>query len=153
MNKSARKHSSPLLKELLSKVTSVEKLQTSTKMTLAVRLDDLIQEKGWNKSEFAEKVNKNPSEITKWLSGTQNFTVDTLSEIALAFNVSIDELFAPRKTQVINRIQFVIVAPQASPRIPFLTPISNSYSTPIALQGVSKDLLRSIQTFNTKQFV
>jgi DNA-binding Xre family transcriptional regulator len=92
-NTTARKHSSPLLKELLSETTPVEKLQTSTKMFLASRLGDLIIAKGWDKREFAEKVNKNPSEITKWLSGTQNFTIDTLTEIAIALDMSITDLF------------------------------------------------------------
>ena len=84
---SARKHSSKLLKELLSELTPIEKMQTSTKMALAARIEDLISARGWGKREFAEKVNKNPSEITKWLSGTQNFTIDTLSEIAITLGM------------------------------------------------------------------
>jgi predicted transcriptional regulator len=78
--KTARKYTSNVITQLLSETTPVEALQTNTKMTQAARLDDLITERGWDKNEFAEKVNKNPSEITKWLSGTQNFTLDTLAK-------------------------------------------------------------------------
>ena len=42
--------------------------------------------------KFAEKVGKLPSEVTKWLSGTHNFTVDTLCEIATVLDVNLYEL-------------------------------------------------------------
>lgn len=69
----ARKYNSSKLKELLDEVTPLEMEQTKNKMQLAARIEDLMRAKGWNKSQFAEKVGKHPSEITKWLSGTQNY--------------------------------------------------------------------------------
>ena len=122
-NKSARKHRSLVVSELLNEITPAEKMQTSTKMSLAARLDDLITAKGWGKSEFAEKVNKNPSEITKWLSGTQNFTIDTLSEIAVALGISVSELFVPKQVQVINKVHLVVKVQHVQPAIPYYTPI------------------------------
>lgn len=118
----ARKHSSSVVSQLLNEITPVEKLQTSTKMTLAARLDDLITARGWGKSEFAEKVNKNPSEITKWLSGTQNFTIDTLAEIAVALNMPVSELFAPKQVQVISKVQVVITVKEVQSSIKYVTP-------------------------------
>ena len=38
-------------------------------------------------------MGKQPFEITKWLSGTQNFTVDILTAIALTLGVEIADLF------------------------------------------------------------
>ncbi len=122
----ARKHSSKLLKELLSELTPIEKMQSSTKMTLAARIEDLITARGWGKSEFAEKANKNPSEITKWLSGTQNFTIDTLSEIAITLGMSISELFG--QNQIINKVQFVISSKSLMPSIPYYTPFESNES-------------------------
>lgn len=121
-NKPARKHRSLVVSELLNEITPAEKMQTSTKMSLAARLDDLITAKGWGKSEFAEKVNKNPSEITKWLSGTQNFTIDTLSEIAVALGMSVSELFVPKQVQVINKVHLVVKVQQVQPAMPYYTP-------------------------------
>lgn len=120
--KPARKYSSPVIKQLLSEISPVEKKQTYTKMTIAARLDDLIKARGWSKSVFAEKVNKNPSEITKWLSGTQNFTIDTLAEIAFALNMPIAELFEPQNVQVINKMQIFIAVKEANPGIKNVTP-------------------------------
>ncbi len=68
------------------------KMQVSSKMRIAARIADLIKENGWSKSEFASKVNKLPSEVTKWLSGTHNFTIDTLCEIAVALNVNLFDI-------------------------------------------------------------
>lgn len=122
-NNPARKHRSRIVSDLLSEITPVEKMQTSTKMTLAARLDDLITSKGWGKSEFAEKVNKNPSEITKWLSGTQNFTIDTLSEIAVALGMSVAELFAPKRVQVVNKVNIVVKVERVQPGVRYYTPV------------------------------
>ena len=126
--KTARKYTSPVINQLLGEITPVEKLQTNTKMTLAARLDDLITARGWGKSEFAEKVNKNPSEITKWLSGTQNFTIDTLAEIGVVLNMPVSELFAPKRVHVINRVQVVITVKEVQQSIRYVTPFSEMVS-------------------------
>ena len=122
MNNPARKYKSRVISELLDEITPVEKMQTATKMGLAARLDDLIIGRGWGKSEFAEKLNKNPSEITKWLSGTQNFTIDTLSEIAIVFGLSVTELFSPKQIQVVNKVHFIVKGQQVQPAIKYFTP-------------------------------
>lgn len=60
MNKAtkARKHNSPKLKDLLDEVTPLEMEQAKVKMQLAARIEDFMKIKGWNKSQFAEKVGK-----------------------------------------------------------------------------------------------
>jgi ribosome-binding protein aMBF1 (putative translation factor) len=89
----ARKYKSPLIDELLKEVTPLEMKQAKLKMQVASKIEDLIKSKSWSKSEFAEKVGKHPSEVTKWLSGTQNFTIDTLIEIAFVFKIKLSDLF------------------------------------------------------------
>jgi len=125
--KTARKHTNPVINQLLDEITPVEKLQTNIKMTLAARLYDLITAKGWSKSEFAQKVNKNPSEITKWLSGTQNFTIDTLAEIGVVLNMPVAELFIP--TQDHHQTQVVINVRDIQQSIRYVTPYSESGNT------------------------
>ena len=128
-NSTTIKKNSSIISELLSEITPIENLQTSTKMTLAARLEDLIFSRGWGKSEFAEKVNKNPSEITKWLSGTQNFTLETLCEIAITFGISIEELFVSKRIQVINKVQVFISSKTIEPGISYFTPFENKEIT------------------------
>ncbi|HUC82355.1 MAG TPA: helix-turn-helix transcriptional regulator [Flavisolibacter sp.] len=126
--KTARKYSSPIVAKLLSELTPAEELQHRTKATLAARLDDLINARGWGKSEFAERANKNPSEITKWLSGTHNFTVETLAEIALALDMPVAELFAPKQIQVVNKIKIVVTVKEVEPSIKYVTPMGHLVS-------------------------
>jgi transcriptional regulator with XRE-family HTH domain len=120
---SAKKYSSPLISGLLNETTTAEKLQVSTKMQVAARLQDLITAAALSKGAFAEKVNKNPSEITKWVSGTHNFTIDTLCEIALALNVPVAELFAFEQMQVIQKVQIVVSSKVMQPAISSGSPL------------------------------
>lgn len=49
---------------------------------LLVRINQLLREKGITKKELAEKLDKNPSEISKWLSGEHNFTLRSLAKLS-----------------------------------------------------------------------
>lgn len=91
--KKAKKHSNAKLQALLDEVTPLEMEQTKTKLLIAGQIDSILKAKGWSKSLLAEKLAKNPSEISKWLSGTQNFTIDILTQIALVLEVEITSLF------------------------------------------------------------
>jgi len=91
MNKSET-YNSPLIEELLQ-VISPEKLKkTEKRMLLAARIDDAIKERGWKRKEFANALGKTPSEITKWLSGTHNFTSETLFDIEQVLNINLLKL-------------------------------------------------------------
>lgn len=126
MNKTtkARKYNSLKLQELLDEITPLEMEQTKVKMLLAARIEDFMRAKGWNKSQFAEKVGKNPSEITKWFSGTQNFTTDVLTEIASALGVELTALFGKKEVQVIYRKEIVVKSVVTQPTIIMTTPMS-----------------------------
>lgn len=85
-NKIARRHQSNIINRILKEIPPVEKNQATKKMLLASFLNNLIIAKGWDSNEFAKKMKKQPSEINEWLSGTYDFTVDKLREIALLVN-------------------------------------------------------------------
>jgi len=63
--------------------------KVAAKMRTAARIADAMQTVGLSKSQFARKMGKSPSEITKWLSGTHNFTIDSLQEISAVLGVEI----------------------------------------------------------------
>ena len=88
MNK-ARKHSSSLIKELKSKITPTMKESINRRMSLAARIDDVLQLRGLTNQEFAFMMGKKPSEISRWLSGTHNFTTETLWEIERVLNIQL----------------------------------------------------------------
>ncbi|WP_373553966.1 multiprotein-bridging factor 1 family protein [Haliscomenobacter sp.] len=49
---------------------------------LVVRINQLLREKEISKKELAEMLNKNPSEISKWLSAEHNFTLRSLAKLS-----------------------------------------------------------------------
>lgn len=81
-----------ILKNLLQEMQEIERIRIETKFNLANNIEALLKNKGISKSEFAAKMGKSPSEISKWLSGKHNFTIDTLMEIAHALRTDLVEL-------------------------------------------------------------
>ena len=73
----------------LDKESSAIYDKVAAKMRTAARIADAMQAAGLSKSQFARKMGKSPSEITKWLSGTHNFTIDSLQEISAVLGVEI----------------------------------------------------------------
>ena len=70
------------LEKILEEITPEQQARTDVKMLLAARIADAMESKGWNNKMLMEALGKkNPSEITRWLSGTHNFTVDTLADL------------------------------------------------------------------------
>ncbi len=49
---------------------------------LLVRINQLLRENNISKKELAEKLEKSPSEISKWLSGEHNFTLRSLAKLS-----------------------------------------------------------------------
>lgn len=89
--KTARTHKSELLDDFFSVKPSEKKqyAKTEKNMLLAMRIEDAMKKNGFNKSGFAEAMQVQPSMVTRWLSGTHNFTVDTLYDIEELLSISI----------------------------------------------------------------
>jgi transcriptional regulator with XRE-family HTH domain len=78
-----------LLDQLLDGISPAEQHRTDNRMMLAARIADAMQEKGITQIQLAKMLNKHHSVITQWLSGTQNFTIDTLSDIEGALGINL----------------------------------------------------------------
>ena len=81
MSTNRRKPSATLTK-IMSSITEEEKRRTRDRMLIAVKIADAIEAKKLSQKAFAELMKKSESEISEWLSGNRNFTVDTLSDIS-----------------------------------------------------------------------
>jgi predicted transcriptional regulator len=51
------------------------------RFAIAEQLHYILEEKGMTQKDFALLMNKAESEISKWMAGSHNFTIDTLSLI------------------------------------------------------------------------
>lgn len=73
------------LRDLLGDIKPEERAEARLSFQISNRLDFLMKEKGLSKKQFAEAIGKQPSEITRWLSGEHNFTISTLALLSTFF--------------------------------------------------------------------
>lgn len=85
-----KKKDKSALDQLLDAINPLEQEITDAKMMLAVRIADAMAAKNWKNKDLLKAVGRdNPSVISKWLSGTHNFTAETLVEISRALGISL----------------------------------------------------------------
>jgi transcriptional regulator with XRE-family HTH domain len=82
-------YTSPLINELSDAITPQEQEQTDYKMMLAAKIYKAMKSLGMTQTQFAESMNKPISLISRWMSGTHNFTVDTLVDIQRILGISL----------------------------------------------------------------
>ena len=55
--------------------------RTRDRMLVANKIADALKTKGISQKRFAKMTDRSESEVSEWLSGDRNFTIDTLSDI------------------------------------------------------------------------
>ena len=68
---------------------SVESVIIARRKRTAEEILDALEASGMSRKEFATKMGRQPSEVTKWLSGKHNFTSDLLAEISAVLSCPI----------------------------------------------------------------
>lgn len=108
----AKVHKSKVLDILLDEISAMEQERTEKRMLLAAKIDEGRKAKGWNQNQFAEAMGKQPSEISKWLSGTHNFTAETLWDIEEQLGIELIALKEPvSKVVRLMEVQTEVSAP------------------------------------------
>ncbi|MBA3900168.1 MAG: helix-turn-helix transcriptional regulator [Bacteroidetes bacterium] len=69
------------MQEKFDKITPAFKHQINKRFAISEQLQLILTKKGWSQKYLAEQLGKKESEISKWLSGSHNFTSDTLGLI------------------------------------------------------------------------
>ena len=73
-----------VIERLRSKISPEDKLLIDESFALADRIHFLLEKHNITQRQLAEKLGKNESEVSKWLSGGHNFTSHTLVKIGIA---------------------------------------------------------------------
>lgn len=63
------------------------------------RIHDILSDKGLKQKDLAIRLGKKDSEISKWMRGTHNFTIDTLVSIEEALGEPIISICKPSATK------------------------------------------------------
>jgi ribosome-binding protein aMBF1 (putative translation factor) len=72
---------SKVVQEILKETPEETRIFVRQYADIVVRINDLLKQKGYTQKELAEKMDKRPSEINKWLKGTHNITLKTLAKM------------------------------------------------------------------------
>lgn len=60
-----------------------------TSFDLSDRIHEILEAKGISQRELAEMLGKKESQVSKWMTGTHNFTIRTLALLEVKLGVSI----------------------------------------------------------------
>lgn len=72
---------SKVAKRMLANIPEETRIFVNRYAELVVLINQILKEKGYSQKELAEKLDKVPSEIHKWLSGEHNFTLRSIAKL------------------------------------------------------------------------
>jgi len=58
-------------------------------LALTEKINSILKERGIKKGEFAEMLGKNPSEVSKWLSGAHNLTMKSINKMEFVLGIDL----------------------------------------------------------------
>ena len=71
-------------RQALADIPAEQKAQIELSFAIAERIDAVLKAKGMSQKMFAQLLGKRESEISKWLTGRHNFTMQTIAKIETA---------------------------------------------------------------------
>jgi transcriptional regulator with XRE-family HTH domain len=83
-----KRNATGTLGKMLKEVDPVKLAKTRNRMLVAAKIADAMKAKHLNQKQFAKMMGRTESEISDWLSGDRNFTIDTLFDIGQALGIS-----------------------------------------------------------------
>lgn len=78
-----------LFDQIVAETPPELKKQLDMSFAIADKLDATLKERGMNQKEFARMIGHTQAEVSRWLSGTHNFTLATLAKISVALGVNL----------------------------------------------------------------
>ena len=78
-----------LIEARRKKVDSNVRNRVNISFMIVDRIHAILEEQGLKQRDLAERLHKNESEISKWMRGSHNFTIETISAIETALNAPI----------------------------------------------------------------
>ena len=73
-----------LFRQCLAAVPEEQKAEYELTFGIAERISEVLKGKNLTQKELAQKLHNKESEISKWLTGRHNFTMQTIAKIETA---------------------------------------------------------------------
>ncbi|MDY0173935.1 MAG: helix-turn-helix transcriptional regulator [Bacteroidales bacterium] len=91
-----------LLEELRKTVSKEIKREIDLSFDIVNRIHDILERKNFDQKDLAKLLGKSEAEISKWMRGTHNFTLKTLTKIEAALDEPILEVAGkPSRTEYV----------------------------------------------------
>lgn len=88
----------PILDEILADIPKGIQKEVDLFYAISVRITEILKRKGWSQADLAKAMGKQEAEISKWLSGSHNFTIATIARIETVLDEDIISVKKYRKS-------------------------------------------------------
>ena len=78
-----------IMDEIRCGISPEMKIQMELSVAIANRVYQILDDKGMSQKDFARLMGKTETEVSRWLSGTHNFTMATICKISAALGEDI----------------------------------------------------------------
>lgn len=130
-----RRKPSASLTRIINTIDEDKLRRTRDRMLVANKIADALNAKGISQKKFSEMTGRSESEVSEWLSGDRNFTIDTLSDIQKYLGIDLLNTSSMRTSPVSKEASRMKVAKR---RTPVVYDMSD-----ILIASVSNDWLRA----------
>lgn len=102
---------SKIFEQRLKNISPEIKILSGLLLDISDQINDYMKEKGINQAELAQKLGKKEAEISKWMSGSHNFTIRTIAKISAVLErpilttlLYVDELEDRDKNYILEKL-------------------------------------------------
>ena len=106
------------------------KLFVKQSFDIVDRIHQILKNNGVSQKELAKSLGKQESEVSKWMTGTHNFTIKTLAKIEAVLGESIIEIsryekYSQNKSISISNLDFHFKTSRKTKKLPYYIEASN----------------------------
>ena len=110
-----RRKPSASLTRIMNNIDEDKLRRTRDRMLVANKIADALKAKGISQKKFSEMTGRSESEVSEWLSGDRNFTIDTLSDIKKYLGIDLLNTSSMRTSLVPKEASRMKVAKKRTP--------------------------------------
>lgn len=110
-----RRKPSASLTRIMNNIDEDKLRRTRDRMLVANKIADALKAKGISQKKFSEMTGRSESEVSEWLSGDRNFTIDTLSDIKKYLGIDLLNTSSMRTSPVSKEASRMKVAQKRTP--------------------------------------
>ena len=75
------KRTNHIMDEIRQTISPDMKIRMELSVAIANRIYSILEQRGLSQKDFAQLMGKTETEVSRWLSGTHNLTISTISKI------------------------------------------------------------------------